>query len=266
MAKQKGWSRTSKEGHSPIELRRVHDWWCCWWAEVWCFAWGHVRWGLLSENKSIFVHSYCRDMSSHWRCDFWTGRVDSKRLQSFEWHLLRGIYAWNRPLNYYAAVWKSPLFAFQSFQESRTQGWASQGRVKRNSRVSLMEDTTKTLWWKESRRWTSGKILCGWSRLYADFTVLKSIDCLDEIKQPPAASVYIWLTLSDGLSNLKLEYANPINHQSKPTHTQVAADYFCTANVSRMETFLASKAVNLLSETLCAEGEMMNGEEPAICL
>lgn len=65
---------------------------------------------------------------------------------------------------------------------------------------------------------------------------------------------------------LKLEFGNFVTHQRKPTHFQVAGTYFGTRNDSRTKHFLASMAVCVKIEMLHALVEIMNTQDPGICL
>ena len=77
---------------------------------------------------------------------------------------------------------------------------------------------------------------------------------------------YVEMTFYDELSNLRAEYESLLSSQIKPSHTEVARQYFGDENVSRTKIFLASMAIRLPQRTIAELGKIMNNDHPVDCL
>lgn len=77
---------------------------------------------------------------------------------------------------------------------------------------------------------------------------------------------YIEMTFYDELSNLREEFESLVRLQKKPTHTEVARQYFGSETVSRTKIVVASMSVRLSKETIAQIGKIMNSDHPNECL
>lgn len=77
---------------------------------------------------------------------------------------------------------------------------------------------------------------------------------------------FIELTFFDELCNLRSAFEDLNLNQCSPTHVQVAKSYFGEEEVTRTMTPKASTAVRLSRDAIDCIGEIMNSDEPGICI
>ncbi len=79
---------------------------------------------------------------------------------------------------------------------------------------------------------------------------------------------YVQWTLFDELYNLRKEFQNLCLQKAKPTHAEVAREYFGSKvhEINRSMTMLSSTAIRLSKDVINEIGLIMNDEHPDLCL